>query len=211
MQPVMQTEAGVSRPARPGTAAPAAAHGHSDPRVRVEQFTQGYPTAWPGQPALASVNDPFTQAPEPVGFNRAGGGVTRLAQSFTATADLSLGRISLYAGDGLGTGENQPLRLSLRELDGGSELLGPGQGLALAYQPQGAGLLSLDLSDHPPVQLKAGRHYVLELVANRNAQTLYLRASRTDLYAGGEALLDGQALRDKQGKPADFAFALYPR
>lgn len=181
------------------------------PRLRVEQFTQGYPSAWPGRPALASVADPFTQAPEPVGFNRQGGGASRIGQSFTATADLSLARISLYAGDGHGTDASQPLRLSLRELDGGAEPLGEGQGLALAYQPQGAGLLSLDLSAHPPVLLKAGKRYLLELVGNRNSLTIYLRASRGDLYADGEALLDGQPLRDKQGKPADFAFALYAR
>jgi len=211
MQPVVQTEAGVSVPPRPARPAPAVDHGRTDPRVRVEQFAQGYPSAWPGRPVLASVTDPFNQAPEPVGFNRQGGGASRMAQSFTATADFSLARISLYAGDGHGTDAAQPLRLSLRELDGGAELLGDGQGLALAYQPQGAGLLSLDLSAHPPVLLKAGKRYVLELVGNRNSLTLYLRASRGDLYAGGEALLDGQPLRDKQGKPADFALALYAR
>lgn len=45
----------------------------------------------------------------------------------------------------------------------------------------------------------------------RNSLTIYLRASRGGLYAGGEALLDGQPLRDKQGTPAGFGFALYAR
>lgn len=208
--PVTQTEAGISQPPQPptGKAPPLPDPGRSDPRVAVQQFAQDYPEAWPGQPALASVAKPFDQAPDAVGFNR-DGGASRLVQSFTPAADLPLRRISLYAGDGHGTGEGRTLRLSLRDLEAGSELLGEGQGLAIAYRPQGAGLLSFDLAGHPPVLLKAGRRYALALQGEKGALTLYLRASRKDAYADGEALLDETPLRDKEGRPADFAFALY--
>jgi hypothetical protein len=101
--------------------------------------------------------------------------------------------------------------LSLQDVDAATELLGDGQGLALAYRPQGAGLLSFDFAAHPPVTLKAGRRYALALQGHKNALTLYLRASRGDAYADGEARLDDRPLQDKQGRPADFAFAIYGR
>ncbi|MFG6416488.1 glycoside hydrolase family 43 protein [Roseateles sp. DC23W] len=211
MWPFTQTEAGISAPLRPpaGQAPALPDPGTSDPRVAVQQFVQGYPRAWPGQPALASVTDPFEQAPQAVGFN-SDGGASRLVQTFTPAADLALGRISLYAGDGHGTGESRALRLSLRDVAAGTELLGD-DGLAFAYRPQGAGLLSFDLSGHPAVTLKVGRRYALALYGEKGASTLFLRASRRDAYAGGEALLDDRPLRDKGGRPADFALALYAR
>lgn len=212
--PITQTEAGISVPPPPAAPAPTIDYGRSAPAVRVQQFAQGYPTAWPGAPALASVADPFNQAPEPVGFNR-DGGLSRIAQTFVPPADITLARISLYAGDGLGTGDGRSLRLSLRDLgdvegvDGGTELLGAPGGLAIAYQPQGAGLLSFELATAKPVLLKAGRRYVLELSGERKALTVYPRASRGDVYAAGAALGDGLPLKDKSGGSVDLAFALY--
>ncbi|HEV8689993.1 MAG TPA: hypothetical protein VGQ91_06850, partial [Ideonella sp.] len=91
----------------------------------------------------------------------------------------------------------------------GTELLGAGQGLAIAYRPQGAGLLSFDFSAHSPVVLQAGRRYALALQGQNEALTINLRASRGDVYADGEASLDDRPLKDPQGRPADFAFALY--
>lgn len=214
--PITQTEAGISVPPPPAAPAPTIDYGRSDPAVRVQQFAQGYPTAWPGTPALTSVTDPFNQAPEPVGFNR-DGGLGRIAQTFVPASDISLARISLYAGDGLGTGDGRSLRLSLRDLgeadgvDGGTELLGAPGGLAIAYQPQGAGLLSFELATAKPVLLKAGRRYVLELSGERKALTIYPRASRSDVYAAGAAFGDGQPLKDKSGAAIDLAFALYGR
>jgi hypothetical protein len=214
--PITQTEAGISVPPPPAAPAPAIDYGRSDPTVRVQQLAQGYPAAWPGAPALASVADPFNQAPEPVGFN-SNGGLNRIAQTFVPPADIALARISLYAGDGLGTGGGRSLRLSLRELgeaggvDGGAELLGAPGGLAIAYQPQGAGLLSFELATARPVLLKAGRRYVLELSGERQALTIYPRASRGDIYAAGAAHGDGQPLKDKSGASIDLAFALYGR
>ena len=103
------------------------------------------------------------------------------------------------------------MRLSLRDVEAGTELLGAGQGLAIDYRPQGAGLLSFDFSGHPPIVLQAGRRYALALQGQKPALTLFLRASRGDVYADGEASLDDQPLKDPQGHAADFAFALYAR
>ena len=52
---------------------------------------------------------------------------------------------------------------------------------------------------------------MLTLQGEKGALTLFLRASRDDVYADGEASVDGQPLKDKQGRTADFAFALYAR
>ena len=212
MWPVTQSDAGISTPPRPptGKVPPPAHPGRSDTRVAVQQFAQGYPESWPGRPALASVARPFDQAPDPVGFNGKDG-ASRLAQTFVPRADIALGRLSLYAGDGLGTDATHRLRLSLRDVEAGTELLGNGQGLVIAYRPQGAGLLSFDFSAHPRVVLKAGRRYALALLGHKEALTIYLRASRSDVYADGEASLDDQPLKDSQGRSADFAFALYAR
>jgi hypothetical protein len=212
MWPVAQTEAGISKPPQPptGKVPTLPDPGRSDPRVAVQQFAQGYPETWPGSPALASVTRPFEQAPEPIGFNR-DGGAGRLVQTFVPRADISLGRLSLYAGDGHGTDAARGLRLSLRDVEAGTELLGAGEGLAIAYRPQGAGLLSFDFSAHPAVTLQAGRRYALALRGQKDALTINLRASRSDVYADGEASLDDRPLKDKDGRPADFAFALYAR
>jgi hypothetical protein len=222
--PVPQTEAGVSGPATPPPARPAVPdHGRSDPRLREGQFITGYPSAWRGEVRLASVRSPFEQAPEPWGFN-SHGGAARLAQTFVPGADFTLGRISLYAGDGhaQGTSATAPLRLALLDLGpaqadadslgSGAELPGGGDGLALAYQPQGAGLLELTLAGGPPVQLKAGHRYALELRGPRGALSCYLRASRGDAYADGAAYLDGRCSHDKQGpRPTSPSRCTTPR
>jgi len=137
--------------------------------------------------------------------------VSVMTQTFVPRADIPLGRISLYAGDGLGTDAAHLLRLSLRDVEAGTELLGAGEGLAIAYRPQGAGLLSFDFSTHPPIVLRAGRRYALALQGQKEALTLYLRASRTDVYADGEASVDDRPLKDAKGHSIDFAFALYAR
>jgi Glycosyl hydrolases family 43 len=122
--PVAQSEAGISTPPRPpaGKVPTLADAGRSDARVVVQQFAQGYPETWPGRPALASVTRPFDEAPEPVGFN-GDGGASRLTQTFLPRADIALGRLSFHAGDGQGTDAAHPLRLSLRDVDAGTELL----------------------------------------------------------------------------------------
>ena len=56
-------------------------------------------------------------------------------------------------------------------------------------------LLSFALATATPVLLKAGRHYVLELSGERQALTVFLRASRSDVYAVGTAHGDGQTLK----------------
>jgi hypothetical protein len=62
------------------------------------------------------------------------------------------------------------------------------------------------------VVLKSGRRYALALQGQKDAVTINLRASRSDIYADGEATLDDRPLKDKEsGRPTDFAFALYAR
>jgi hypothetical protein len=223
MQPVTQTVEGVSVPPHPlPHSAPAKIdHGTTDPRVTVIQFAGGYPSTWPGSPALASVADPFQMTPTPLGFNR-GRGAATLSQTFVPAQDIPLRRLSLYAGDGFGTDPENPLVLALHDLGvaeaaasrdtyaPGENLLGPDKGLRLAYEPQGAGLLHLDFAkEGRQVVLEAGHRYALELQGRRGSAAFYWRSSRTDVYPGGDAYLDRALAKDRNGLTADFAFALY--
>jgi hypothetical protein len=49
-------------------------------------------------------------------------------------------------------------------------------------------LLNFEMATAKPVLLKAGRRYALELSGERQALTIYPRASRSDVYAAGAAL-----------------------
>ena len=223
MQPVTQTVEGISVPPRPlpHSAPPKIDHGTTDLRVTVTQFAGGYPLAWPGTPALASVSNPFQMTPTAVGFNR-DRGATTLSQTFVPATDIPLGRLSLYAGDGFGTDAENPLTLALYDLGvadaateretytPGENLLGDGKGLNLAYEPQGAGLLHLDFAKPQQRLLKAGHRYALELQSRRGSAAFYWRQSRTDVYPGGDAYLDRKLTKDRNGATADLAFALYP-
>ena len=73
------------------------------------------------------------------------------------------------------------------------------------------GLLSFELAAAKPVLLKAGGRHGLELRGERQALTVYPRASRGDVYTAGAAYGDGQPLKDKSGAAIDLAFALYGR
>lgn len=64
------------------------------------------------------------------------------------------------------------------------------------------GLLSFELATATLVLPKAGRRYVLELSGERQALTVYLRASRSDVYAAGAAHGDGQPLKDNPAPPS---------
>lgn len=220
MQPVVQTEAGVSVPPQPAPQAKPTPidHGKTDAGVTVAQFEGGYPSAWPGTPAIASASDPFTQTPTATGFNR-DGGVTSIGQTFVPKQDIRLARISLYAGDGNGTDAKNPLALALYDLGpadaateayaAGTNLLGAGQGLNIAYQPQGAGLLHVDFDTDRQVLLKDGRRYALELQGAKDSTAFFWRSSRSDVYPDGAAYRDRKLSKERDGKLTDFAFALY--
>jgi hypothetical protein len=222
IQPIKQTVEGISVPPRPLPDArpPAIDRGTSDPNIKVTQFAGNYPTNWPGNPALASVTNPFQQTPTPAGFRR-DRGVASVGQTFAPKADFTLARLSLYAGDGFGSDPENPLILTLYDLGAadavvdseaytaGENLLGGGPGLRLAYQPQGAGLLHIDFVPEAQVQLKAGRRYVLELQSARNSAAFHWRMSRNDVYPDGAAFFDRRIARERNGASVDLAFALY--
>ena len=224
LQPIEQTEAGVSLPAKtppPAVAVPAA-RGATDAGVKVTPFTGDGPVAWPGAPALATVTDPLNQAPWPVSFNR-DEGATRIGQTFAPDADITLGRVSLFAGDGFGTDEKHPIVLALYDLgpagaaaadadtySASINLLGSGLGLPIAYEVQAPGLLHLDFDVAGKVVLKAGRRYAFELQGERNSAPVFWRRSRADAYAAGAAYRDRKLVREKDGKTSDFALAIYP-
>ena len=224
IQPIEQTEAGVSLPpkAAPHAAAVPSVRGAMDAGVGVTQFTGEGPTAWPGTPALATVTDPFNQAPWPTSFNR-DPGATRIGQTFVPGADIRLGRISLFAGDGFGTDEKNPIVLALYDLGQadataadadsyvpGPNLLGAGQGLRMAYEVQASGLLHLDFEGPNQVLLRAGHRYAFELQGERHSAPAFWRRSRAEVYPAGAAYLDRRLVKEKDGQTADFALAIYP-
>ena len=86
----------------------------------------------------------------------------------------------------------------------GADVARPARGLLVLVS-------TFDFSTHPPIVLRAGRRYALALQGQKEALTLYLRASRSDIYADGEASVDDRPLKDAKGHSIDFAFALYAR
>ena len=222
MQPVTQTEAGVSVPPHPAAHATPAPidHGKTDPAIKVSQFIEGYPSAWQGTPVLASVTDPFEKTPTCTGFNR-NGGVSNIGQTFVPKKDITLARLSLYAGDGFGTDEKNPLVLALYDLgpadavpadtyDAATNLLGGGKGLNIAYEPQGPGLLNIDfVAKDQQITLQVGHRYALEFQSAKNSPAFFWRASRSDIYPDGAAYRDRKLSKEKEGQATDFAFAIY--
>jgi hypothetical protein len=74
-----------------------------------------------------------------------------------------------------------------------------------------AGSAELRVGHRQAGPAEGGRRHGLELSGERQALTVYLRASRGDVYAAGAALGAGQQLKDKSGAAIDLAFALYGR
>jgi hypothetical protein len=222
MQPVVQTAEGVSVPPKPAPSLPwqPGDHGSSDPSLKIVQFSETYPEAWPGKPVVASVSNPFEQTPVAVGFNR-DGGVTSFGQTFVPPVDFKLHRLSLYAGDGFGTDPKSPVILGLYDLGPNdpaadmqsykaeTNLLGSGKGLRIAYEPQAAGLLHFDFGQAEQVDLKAGHRYAIEFQGERDSASIFWRRSRSDVYPNGAAFRDRKLVTEKDGKATDFGFALY--
>jgi hypothetical protein len=224
LQPVVQTLEGVSVPPpspRSHSVPTKVDRGGTDPRLTVVQFVGVYPSAWPGEPVVVSVENPFQMTPTPLGFNLHGG-MSSIGQTFEPGSDFVLGRLTLYAGDGFGTDAENTLTLALYDLgpvggaDGGERytpdrnLLGDGEDLRFAYEPQGAGLLHLDFSKDQQVMLKAGRRYAWELQGRHGSAAFYWRISRQDVYPGGDAYFDRKLAKEKGDVSCDLAFALYP-
>jgi hypothetical protein len=176
-------------------------------------------TNWPGQPLFRTVGNPYYDAPEGVSFSN-GGGATNLAQTFTVAQDARLQRISLFAGDGFGSGEDRTVTLALYDLGtvetvssnsyaAANNLFGSGLGLTISYEPQAPGLLTFDFTADQQVMLKPGRVYAFELQGIRKSAPLFWRKTRKDTYSAGAAFSNRAVLLDRANRPCDFALALY--
>jgi hypothetical protein len=227
MRFIEQTTEGVSVPPKENAASAmgrgnAAGSGEgaaaSDAGVTVTWNTSDDPTNWPGRPVVATVQNPYRMAVEGVSFNR-GRGVTNLSQTFRLEADCLVQRITLFAGDGLGTAPERPVILgvydlgelnsvSLTNYSVSTNLLGSGRGLRVGYAPQAAGLLSFEFSPENQARLKAGHAYAFELQGARNSAPLFWRRSRKGILPQGSAFADRRLLNEK-AEPVDFALAIY--
>lgn len=226
IQPIPQTVEGVSVPpkANPapvdGTSSDQKANvaNPSSPGVTVTQNAGYTPTNWPGSPILSTTANPYYTATEGASFNSSGG-ATNISQTFTVAEDAQLQRISLFAGDGFGTEGSNTVGLALYDL--GSQdtsvlksyaaetnLLGAGQGLQIAYEPQAPGLLLLDLSGSDQVTLNAGHAYAFELQGVRKSAPVFWRRTTKDTYQAGAAYLNRVVLNDRSNQ-CDFAIAVY--
>lgn len=219
IQPIAQTVAGVSGPPKPSPsrpAPPASAPATTAPDVSVVQNLLPRPAQWPGAPVLNTMADPANTALDNISFNHDKGG-TSLGQTFRVLADGKLTRIDLFGGDGLGTDTKQSVTLALYDLGTqenpayapGTNLLGGGQGLAIAYTPQPAGLLQFDFAGANQVPLLAGHSYAFELQGLEKSAPLFWRASRQEAYAAGGAYFNRQPLRLNDKPGYDFALAVY--
>jgi len=229
IQPIKQTLEGVTVPpkATPTSAGKAVRQDQADAAnvssagVTVTQNAGYDPTNWPGSPILSTTRDPYNTATEAVSFNRAAG-VTNIGQTFTVGEDSKLQRISLFAGDGFGTGPGNTVTLALYDLgsqDASSpsslnsysaetNLLGASKGLQVAYKPQAPGLLVFDFAGPNQVILKAGHAYAFELQGLRKSAPLFWRRTKKDAYQGGAAYSD-RAVIDEKSNQCDFAMAVY--
>lgn len=222
MQPVVQTEAGLSVPPKPVCCVfpEKVDRGMTDSRLSIPAITNFYPRAWEGTPVLASVADPFDATPVAIGFNM-NGGTTSLGQSFVPEHDCTMGKLVLYAGDGYGTDAANPLMLALYDLgkadssanpdsyEAGTNLLGDGKGLRIAYEVQAPGLWEINFQKEAKVVLKAGHRYVIELQCANKSACFFWRGSRSDVYAGGAAYAGRHLAKGRDGVITDMSFAIY--
>jgi hypothetical protein len=215
IQPITQTREGVGVP--PKQPAPY----RTEAGVTVVQNTAPGAQKWTGAPVLASMENPRHHAILPTSFNR-DGGTTSIGQTFTVGKDIKLDRVTLYAGDGLGTDGKNTVTLALYDLGLASENTAPsetydisknlfnnGSGFKIACKVQAPGLLHFGFALEHQVTLKAGRLYALELQGDRNSASLFWRRAGTDTYADGAAYYDRKLMKEKNGNLTDFAFALY--
>lgn len=230
IKPIRQTKEGVSIPRQPpeGYQRPIFNPGGAlvavDSDIDVTQNAAVAATEWESRPVLQTTDDPYNTAIVPESFNHGDGGDTSLGQTFSPDADFRLEEISLYAGDGFGTTEDEPVTLALYELDEddedstemgsvssyrvGRNLLESGERLRINYRPQAQGLLQFHLDEHRQPELKAGRRYVLELQGVRDTAPLFWRRTKTDTHLTGAAYRD-RSLIDEESKSGDFGLALY--
>ncbi len=170
-------------------------------------------TSWPGSPIIGAVANPAGSATVAESF----GASQNYGQTFTVpAASYLLDRISLYVGNGSGTGG--AVTLGLYDLGTqtapnpnayapGTNLFGSGNGLPLAYAAQSPGVLQLDFSGVERVTLLAGHMYAFELQGVSGTSPLYWYRSAADTYADGAAYRNRAWINGNNAR--DFALALY--
>jgi hypothetical protein len=174
-------------------------------------------TSWPGAPALSTIANP-SSAPVSESFN-AIGGCTNYGQTFTITgSDCTLQSISIYAGAGTGTAAGTNVTLRLFDLGNinapnpspyapGPDLFNSGNGLAIPYVPQTAGVLRFDFTDSDQVTLQSGRMYVFEINGPLNSFPLLWYRSINDTFSGGAAYRNRSWINGNNAR--EFTLAVY--
>jgi hypothetical protein len=225
IQPIKQTLEGVTVPPKANPASetasqenPADAANVTSAGVLVTQDTNYDPTNWPGSPIVSTTTNPYYTATEGASFSQAAG-VTSIGQTFTIAVDAKLQRISIFAGDGFGTGAGNIVTIALYNIgtkdslssssySTETNLFGSGKGLQIAYKPQAPGLLLFDFSGSNQVILKAGHIYAFELQGNCKSPPLFWRRTKKDTYQDGSACRNHTIIEEKSTK-CDFAMAVY--
>jgi glucuronoarabinoxylan endo-1,4-beta-xylanase len=173
-------------------------------------------TNWPGLPLLSTTGNPGTQSTVAESFS----GATSVGQTFTlpAGSNYTLETITLYVGGGTGTSGPAPVTVNLYDLGAvaapnpnsyslNANLLGSGNGIALTYTAQAAGLLRLDFTGPDQVTLGAGRMYVFELAGTSGTTPMPWYRTTADTYAGGAAYRDRTWINGTSAR--DFSLAVY--
>ncbi len=175
---------------------------------------------WACSPIFTTTDKPYQNAIYSESFNGQENGrqnAETIGQSFKVDTDFTLNKISLYAGDGFGTGKHNPVELALFDLgkvspdstySPGKNLLGSGGAFKINYTPQALGLLEIELPDDIKIELKSGNTYILELKGVRETAPFFWRRSRGDIYTWGSAFKDRKLITDNFGT-SDFIFGLY--
>ena len=186
--------------------------------VTVTQNVAPGATSWPGSPIIQTVTNPAVQVAVGESFN-AVGGCTNYTQTFTiTTTNYTLQTISIYAGGGTGTGVGTNVTLRLFDLGNqtapnpspyptGTDLFNSGNGLAITYASQTAGVLQFDFTGSNQVTLTNGRMYAFEINGVLNSSPLVWQRTISDTYAGGAAYRNQSWINGNNAR--EFALAVY--
>lgn len=220
IQPIRQTQEGLSVPPKRDDGKSSGIVSKpvvADPQVKVTQNLAPDPIAWPGTPALKTLENPYHEATKAVSFN-SDGRPSSIGQTFKMESDLHLARIVLYAGDGHGASTGEPVTLALFDLGDGEaapdsypaqdNLLGKGHGAKIAYKPQARGLLQIDFSRAQRVTLEKGHVYAFELQGKPGSAPMFWRRSTKEIYPDGSAYANRKRIKERDGS-CDFAITLY--
>ncbi len=187
--------------------------------VMVTQNVSPGATTWPGNPIITTVTNPASQTSVGESFN-AVGGCTNYCQTFTIiTTNYTLQTISLYAGNGTGTGAGTNITLRLFDLGTqiapnpnpytpGTDLFNSGNGLSIAYTPQTLGVLQFGFTGNDQIILTNGHQYAFEIDGALNSTPLLWERTVSATYAGGAAYRN-RGWINGNGNQRAFSLAVY--